>query len=142
MEMKTEDYFLNCKTEESIKTRFKLLATKLHPDKNPGDVFAKSNFQEMIKQRDIAYKKIYYRSDFSENEINSKLEDFVKDLDSFNFSNLNNITKDMSGQIHEIFGDNPTFSQVFKHVLGGLFKAEENKNKKLGSSVEDNKKDQ
>lgn len=59
-------------TNEEIKTAYRKLATKFHPDKNGGDKY----FEEMFKEVQIAYEIL--GNNFSRKEYDIKLRDYLE----------------------------------------------------------------
>lgn len=60
-------------TNDEIKTAYRKLATKFHPDKNNGDKY----FEERFKEIQLAYDIL--NNEFSRSEYNKKLYDFYQD---------------------------------------------------------------
>lgn len=121
------NYFLNCHSEESIRTRYKMLAMQLHPDRNPEDLHAKEKFQDMLEQRDRAFKAAYAKSGKSTAEIDELLQEFVLDLDKLSFKSLHKV----AAKFAEGLPENASFGHTFFHVLDKLLQAEKTKNKPL-----------
>lgn len=120
------DLFLNCHTEDSIRTRYKHLALKLHPDKNRNDPEATKKFQDMISQRDRQIKKIYAKGGFiSDAELEARLYDFIQDLNNWNFGSANSMADQL---VAEVLAENPnpTLGTVLKHMLKRVFQAAPN----------------
>jgi len=138
--MTSPDYFLNCNSEESITTRFKKLAIEMHPDKNPGDPGATANFQEMMRQRDIAIRKIFARGSKDIEDLDLKVFEFTSNLEKniFKSSSLNDLSKDLGdGFMKEHPDQDVSFNNVFKYVLDKLMQGE--KQNRLGKD-QDKKK--
>lgn len=122
--MQTENYFLNCHSEESIKIRYKKLAKKLHPDKNIDDATAKEKFQEMKNQRDAALWIIYRKSGISDEEIEKKLQSFVNEILSGDTSGINDAADILGKQFQGQHPDKELNTEnVFKFVFDNLLSA-------------------
>ncbi len=132
--MKSENYFLNCHSEESVKIRFRKLSVKLHPDKNSGDPDATKNFQEMLDQRDETLRTIYKKSGISDAQIETKLSNFMNDFASGDFSGSHVAAKTLEQKFRE---ENPgkelNAANLFPFVVKNLIDAVSGKNKLKGS---------
>ena len=116
------DLFLNCHTEESIRTRYKHLALKLHPDRNRQDPEATKKFQEMISQRDRQIKKVLGKGGIlSDAELESRLYDFIQDLNNWKFNRANSMADQL---VAEVLAENPnpTLGAVLNHMLKRIFR--------------------
>jgi len=118
-----ENYFLNCKTEEAIATRYRLHAVKMHPDKNPQDPEgSKIAFQEMINQRDHALKNIYRKQGFSESDFEHKLSDFLRDIGNLRASTIETMGMNLAEQYAKEYpGRDMTHGDALKFLLEKVF---------------------
>lgn len=115
-----ENYFLNCKTEESIKIRFRALSKRFHPDKNtsPG---AKEIFQEISNERDRLLKQIYKSQGKTDHQIDKLMNEVFNEFDFKNIDKLtDNLAENYSKRLIEE-GKEPTHMNVFKMLIGDLF---------------------
>jgi DnaJ-class molecular chaperone len=123
-----EDYFLNCHSDESITTRFRSLAKKMHPDIAGNTPEANEAFRYLQLQRDEAFKKVH--KNLSSQDLHKALGDFVGQFDNFsayleNVKNMN-FTDIGKGALSEWGknnpGKDPSYGDMFKLVLGKMIK--------------------
>lgn len=127
--MKTENYFLNCNSEQAVKIRFISLSKKYHPDVNK-DLTATEIFQTISNQRDETLRNLYKKSGKSDIEIDRMMKDVFENLDLKNLGSLTDKLADKFSASQK--GDKPpSFMDVFKMVVAEL-NVNKNKQKKLG----------
>lgn len=122
-----EQYFLNCHSEESIRTRYKSLAVKMHPDKNLLDIDANKNFQDMIAQRDLAIKKIY--SNLSAEEMEVAFRNFTSGLEKILTTNPIKMATQFNSEWDRLHpGKEPTIGEWFIFIKNLVFKGHKKRN--------------
>lgn len=128
--MKTENYFLNCHSLESIKIRFRDLSKKYHPDKTGDDPEALKIMQTVSDQRDEAIKRVMIKGGKSEAEIEDYIKVFVTDLatGTLNKNTMENIAEHLDKK----YNGKATLGDVMKEVFSGFFSTPGHKKFKPG----------
>lgn len=117
----SENHFLNCHSEESIKIRYRSLSKKWHPDKNKSPA-AKSTFQEILRQRDEALRDVYRKLGLTDKEISAKIDDFLSSiLETGKIKPSDDLVNSLADEFGASMGDKePSFADVLKFVSGKI----------------------
>lgn len=123
--MNTENYFLNCHTEESIAIKYKALAKKYHPDVNTSPE-ATQIFQEIAKQREQALRAVLKRSGKSDVDIN----EYIASVFSRDREKSNALVDEMLDEfmLKHDSDKEPTFAEVLKFTMGKFLGGNTKKN--------------